>query len=471
MERGKERGHEDGANLPDGCNSTKLWKYVEGYGKLVDAYVPGKKDVSGRLFGFVRFIRVSNLKELLRNLDGLTLGGQSVIVNVVRHDRPKMGKTDDGRYSEKIKWKGGSQMKSVNKVMSRHVGSTSFKEVLQGHQRQLHKERDLKKDRNDGKKDVGRIAWLSSLATWNSAITTGWTHAYGLGECSIRYIGGLSVLLQFNSKAIADCFLRNQKVNWSVWFTWLRVWDSTLKQETRAVWLKIRGVPIDCWDTVIFSHIAEKFGRVLIPVDCSEEDMDMSYGKICVLCPSMEVIGPCTVTVTWKNIKFVVHVKEEGDWKPTPVYSEQSSDSDGESEKWMGGDEFEQEDRQFVNEDVPDENVNSDGDGVSPEKTTNSTHAQNLGGVQSQIRKDGSVNEGNPYSSSGEEDARASVECVEDSFQGSGLNGPIGPGGSFSLNDSLEENGLPDLNNPMVEIREDTRSNKASQGILIEKGG
>ncbi|KAL4569701.1 hypothetical protein LXL04_025343 [Taraxacum kok-saghyz] len=50
---------------------------------------------------------------------------------------------------------------------------------------------------------VGEMKDLELLTKCMSMI-----HAYGLWDCEIRYLGGLNVLLEFNSEAVADCFLR-----------------------------------------------------------------------------------------------------------------------------------------------------------------------------------------------------------------------------------------------------------------------
>ncbi|KAL4581616.1 hypothetical protein LXL04_006139 [Taraxacum kok-saghyz] len=134
---------------------------------------------------------------------------------------------------------------------------------------------------------VGEVKNIELLSKCMSII-----HAYGLGECSIRYIGGLVVMLQFNNKMIADCFLQNQRLNWSAWFVWLKKWDEKFLVKNRVVWLKIVGVPVNCWDPTFFTVIAEHFGKVVIPGGGRDETRDMSFGKICILRSSLDPIVP-----------------------------------------------------------------------------------------------------------------------------------------------------------------------------------
>ena len=55
---------------------------------------------------------------------------------------------------------------------------------------------------------VGEIKDLELLSKCMSMI-----QVYGLGECKVKYVGGLCVLLEFMNKSVADCFLSNLKVN------------------------------------------------------------------------------------------------------------------------------------------------------------------------------------------------------------------------------------------------------------------
>ncbi|KAL4557346.1 hypothetical protein LXL04_035521 [Taraxacum kok-saghyz] len=332
-------------NLPGEWNSNRLWKAFEGQGRLVDAFVQGKRDVFGRLFGFVRFIRVSNMHGFLRRLNELSFEGKRIYVNVARHIRAKVSREG---MEEKVR--PTSQMSRSQgtgcgkKRFARNVSGPTFKEVLQGGNNS--KDLGCKVIYSDmvgdtlvipGEVNIRKLKWLSCclvgelkdidlLAKCMAVI-----HAYGLGECTIRYLGGLAILLQFNNEAMTNCFLTNQKVNWAVWFDWLKAWDGSFIQEKRVVWLKIMGVPPTCWDSVVFSHIAERCGKVVIPFDCPEDARDMLYGRVCVITSRDEHLPLRRIEVKWKDVRFTVNVKEDGDWRPATYVSKSCSDSEDDS--------------------------------------------------------------------------------------------------------------------------------------------
>ncbi|KAL4592663.1 hypothetical protein LXL04_005666 [Taraxacum kok-saghyz] len=156
---------------------------------------------------------------------------------------------------------------------------------------------------------VGEIKDLELLSKCMSMI-----QVYGLGDCKVRYIGGLCVILEFKTKVIAECFLRNQQINWAVWFAWLKCWDDNFRQMSRIVWLRVYGVPIRCWDPNAFTCIAGKYGRVLVPFECSSDANNMSFGRICVLTSHLDHIEPHAVTVEWNNISFKARILEDGEY-------------------------------------------------------------------------------------------------------------------------------------------------------------
>ncbi|KAI3724608.1 hypothetical protein L2E82_36391 [Cichorium intybus] len=52
-------------------------------------------------------------------------------------------------------------------------------------------------------------------------------HSTGIGDCSVKYLGGLNVLLRFENHRVASAFLVDHKESWSYWFAWLNKWDSS----------------------------------------------------------------------------------------------------------------------------------------------------------------------------------------------------------------------------------------------------
>lgn len=80
----------------------------------------------------------------------------------------------------------------------------------------------------------------------------------GFMNCSVRYLGGLRVLVECASVETLNK-LTSGDINWlEDWFTNLSPW--TLDQEQvrprRVVWLNISGVPLHVWHGETFQRIA-----------------------------------------------------------------------------------------------------------------------------------------------------------------------------------------------------------------------
>ena len=201
------------ANLPEGWNSSRLWREFAGIGRLVDAFIPRKKDASGNSFGFVRLLKVSDLNGVLKSMNELVCDGKRIRVNVARHERAKRGgRGEDGGNDEsalsgksflnalrggKVKESGTSNNVTVSKSEMERKESLENKKV----EVVIPSSIKLREHRWLDSCLVGVLKNIELLSKCMSMI-----QAYGLGECDLRYLGGLTVLLKFNSYAIADCF-------------------------------------------------------------------------------------------------------------------------------------------------------------------------------------------------------------------------------------------------------------------------
>ncbi|GJU97980.1 RNA-directed DNA polymerase, eukaryota, nucleotide-binding alpha-beta plait domain protein [Tanacetum coccineum] len=71
------------SNFPDDCSSRDLWKVCNGYGTVVDVFIPNKRSKAGKRFAFVRFINVLNLDRLIENLKTIWIGRFYLSANIL----------------------------------------------------------------------------------------------------------------------------------------------------------------------------------------------------------------------------------------------------------------------------------------------------------------------------------------------------------------------------------------------------
>ncbi|KAM0004092.1 hypothetical protein Hdeb2414_s0255g00849051 [Helianthus debilis subsp. tardiflorus] len=151
---------------------------------------------------------------------------------------------------------------------------------------------------------VGRVSDLKKLAKLRV-----WLHLIGQSKVGIRYIGGLWVLLVFDSSVCMDEFLRAREV-WKVCFNSLEKWEAQLLPKERLAWVKILGLPLCLYDRGILDDIGGKFGAVVQSAEIDESVADLSYVLLGILCDHEGRIND-TVTVKWKEVIFFVLVEEE----------------------------------------------------------------------------------------------------------------------------------------------------------------
>lgn len=81
-------------NFPDSCPEVELRRRIEVVGRVVDLYIPAKRDKFGNKFGFVRFDSRVGLDRKLEGLNNIWIGLHKIRAFILRFERPL--ETKDG---------------------------------------------------------------------------------------------------------------------------------------------------------------------------------------------------------------------------------------------------------------------------------------------------------------------------------------------------------------------------------------
>ncbi|KAI3740390.1 hypothetical protein L2E82_30819 [Cichorium intybus] len=220
------------------------------FGNIVDAFVARKKDRFGGNFGFVRYIKVSNLEDIMYKINCINNNNGPLKANVARFSRDGQKKNSMSTSKAYIHAKDDDERRI--RPTYRHVrgfgssGSTtqgnlsrSFKDVVTGVLSKVVDNAKAVKEKMNinipSGLDFSTFEWLGNcligelkdvdlLAKCFSIF-----HSNGIGECSVIYLGGLSVLLRFENSRVASAFLEEHRDNWSFWFEGLRKWSDIKK--------------------------------------------------------------------------------------------------------------------------------------------------------------------------------------------------------------------------------------------------
>ncbi|GJZ20002.1 RNA-directed DNA polymerase, eukaryota [Tanacetum coccineum] len=297
-------------NFPESFTAKDLFHSCKVYGHVVDSFIPLKRSREGKRFGFVRFINVFNVERAPAN------------------GNPKSGKP------EHVKKDGGNNRNgafSPRKGVGSIENGKSFIDVLSAKNRSEFKESessttivlddDCLYSKDLSKSLFCRVKEVASLSNLKKALIN-----EGFDDLTIRYMGELWIILEFESVKSKDLFRDNTGA--VSWFSVLRQASNDFMPEGRIVWVEVEGIPFKVWSGNTFNRIAAKWGELLDFDD--QEDLYFHSKRLCIYTKLRSNI--------FENFKIVyrgkvcwIRAKEVPGWVP-----EFLDDSDDESQSEEG---------------------------------------------------------------------------------------------------------------------------------------
>ncbi|KAF5802344.1 putative RNA recognition motif domain, nucleotide-binding alpha-beta plait domain superfamily [Helianthus annuus] len=332
------------SNIPQGGRPWDLANAFRAFGEIAGAFIAKKKDKEGRTFGFVSFKGVSDLEELKRSLSNLKLGGNKLSINVALFARengvPKPATVVSGHNVGDGKDFVAGQgvfpgLKPNAKGSSSVKKGVSFLDILTNKSHVACEEDEVGVEPSVfsltdlfGRAVVGRTLGFKELRFLKSSLVVA-----GFGDATIKYIGGLSVLISFVDKERANRLLLDQEV-WGRWFSSLNLWIGQSLPYERLAWVDIHGVPPHLFSPDVFDSIGSKFGKVVQQSQLREDDGDLSFDRLGILVDSGYRINSL-LNLKWQDKRYRVWIVEENDqW--IPDFVEDIIESEGASSELEG---------------------------------------------------------------------------------------------------------------------------------------
>ncbi|GKB76958.1 nucleotide-binding alpha-beta plait domain-containing protein [Tanacetum coccineum] len=189
-------------NFPEMLSAKELFHACNQYGHVVDSFIPTKKSKNGKRFGFVRFINVFNEERLVNNLCTVWIDRYKIHANIARFQRPDAKKEGTG----------------VKKSYAFPLPNEHLKTNV--------------------KAGEGRVKEFASLANLKLALGN-----EGFVDITIKYIGELWVMLEFNSEESKNKF--NDNVSVASWFSQIIEASTDFEIEGRIAWVEVEGKSIN----------------------------------------------------------------------------------------------------------------------------------------------------------------------------------------------------------------------------------
>ncbi|GKB12628.1 RNA-directed DNA polymerase, eukaryota [Tanacetum coccineum] len=203
-------------NFSEQASAKDLWNACKQYGHVVDAFILNKRSKAGKRFGFVRFIKVFDVERLVGNLCTVWIGRHRIHANVARLHRPK-GSTSSRQPAMK------------RKIRDSSIGNTKDN----GHRDDVSSYANVVKNQSQGNRenDSKQVLVLDDSCSIGNE---------GFTDIDLRYMGGLWVMIAFDSVEAKEKFLFIFRVV-SRWFSQLIQASSEFITDERVTMVEIEG--------------------------------------------------------------------------------------------------------------------------------------------------------------------------------------------------------------------------------------
>ncbi|GKA17721.1 RNA-directed DNA polymerase, eukaryota, partial [Tanacetum coccineum] len=259
-------------NFPDNTSSKDPWNQCQGYGTIVDVYIPNRLSKAGKRFAFVvRFER--------------------------SYSRPSQ---------------------STHPYKPVNTGAPTFASALKGTANlppyispspALVLDDSCVVSRELDNYVMGEVKQFSSINNLCVLLSN-----EGFPNVKLAYLGGLWVMIELESFKSKAKFMKHVGV--ASWFVRLCNAQSDFVSRERIVWVDIEGVPLHVWSRATFHKIGSKWGEVMELEEC----LDDCFGRkrICIKTKQEDNILERFKIIVHGKI-FVVRAKELSVW--TPIFN------------------------------------------------------------------------------------------------------------------------------------------------------
>lgn len=134
--------------------------------------------------------------------------------------------------------------------------------------------------------------------------------SHGIWDAHIRSMGGLQVLLSFDSKDSLSSFLKDESKCPSKWFDSVEVWNKQRVKPSRCTWISCFGVPLHVWNSQTFVNIGKLWGETIKIDELTAKSLAFDKGRIFILTYHLECINE-VVNLKVKGDVFPIKVAED----------------------------------------------------------------------------------------------------------------------------------------------------------------
>ncbi|GKV38927.1 hypothetical protein SLEP1_g46780 [Rubroshorea leprosula] len=328
-------------NFPEELEAKFLWNSFQMYGKVVDVYLPRKRDKRGKRYGFVRLTGVKDEIQMEMRLNEIWIGSYKMRVKIAND---KQRKTSTPKKVQGVPKVNGSTCSMNRLVQLGHSYAQAVKgqgkkadkvsEHLQEKEKEAAPKKEVVKTWLQENMDVekteetieftptreelqwlegGMVAVVRSMALVSEIQEQ--MDADG-GSISLSPIGGRQVLLTERVAGFLSDYIKHNQELFGLWFESIKPWEMPQEKKSRMMWVCISRVPLKAWGERCFQMIGETIGEVLMVHEDTKKKSILWDGRVLILCSDSSKISKQIKLKVEEQVCEIEIVEEE--WRSNP---------------------------------------------------------------------------------------------------------------------------------------------------------
>lgn len=306
-------------NFPPSYGIEALWGLFMKWGKVVDVFVPGKRNKEGKAFGFVRFKDVWYPNELERRLDQIWIGTYKIKANYTRFTRQKVV----GETHKEQQRKAPATMQYQHHRKQQEVKGASYVDVVKGKLGNKKWRKKINGANSDEWRGLDFVANEEDIACRLNNCFVGCVHnpnvvdllqdrivEEGVTNFNITPMGGDMVLIKPVEGEDFVELVKDYEDLVESWFYDIRSWSPKEVAREREAWIRCQGVPVQGWSDQLFEMLANTLGS-FISLDWSTmQKKCFDFARILIRTTSWEAVNRL-IKVRINGVVFSIRLLEE----------------------------------------------------------------------------------------------------------------------------------------------------------------
>jgi hypothetical protein len=287
------------SDFPVSFGAKAMFNAFTYYGDIVEVVIPAKRDKGGRRFGFARFDRVRDVRQLEKELDTILIGRDKISVNLSRFHRTTTAwrpvpVTKEGEGYRRSRIRNGDVQRHRSLSRTDNQVNQQLKETKQSYALAVKQGKEVKKYNTPkhvmlyfeaAKEDMSRL----KKAFIGEVIQPGMSyniqnafHRQAYFGVKVTPLGANLTLLEGQEEGEVQA-LRDDAKGWmEQWFKDIRPWSPKEIDTSRVAWLRVYGIPSHAWNDLFFTKLAKSWGEFLNSDESTTKRITMDVARLLI---------------------------------------------------------------------------------------------------------------------------------------------------------------------------------------------